>query len=279
MSSSSHPPERSIFGVDPLDDFVTQIGEWIWTHGRGRQNLEIEGKIGQIIDQETGDRIYLPVRCETIVDLSRTRFDSKMTTSQHAQYNRLLNSLVSRSGEPSYTGAKVSYQRRKEVDYFHPTPQGKVRVTRDAETLVIKPDGIIQKQRLADLNIHCPHRLFDYRISLNIETPAPEPTSEHASIREKNRLSYAHQNFIVDLTQVTVPEKPSEPIHELEIEIKDADQLLQAAAQAKSNPNAASNGSSATANQEWTHFDDQILIFLNNIRMLIRNAAAPDERR
>jgi hypothetical protein len=159
---------------------------------------QIEGKIGQIIDQETGERIQLPVRNETVVDLSRTRFDSRMTIvsrylsregdpkqslmpfyscspahvqSQHAQYNRILNSLVSRSGESSYTGAKVSYQRRKEIDYFHPAPGGKVRVTRDADTLAIKPDGIIQKQRIADLNIHCPNRLFDYRISINTAAP------------------------------------------------------------------------------------------------------------
>jgi len=91
---------------------------------------------------------------------------------QHAHYNRILNSLVSKSGEASYTGARVSYQRRKEIDYFHPTPSGKVRVTRDAETLAIKkPDGIVQKQRIADLNIFCPNRLFDYRISINVENP------------------------------------------------------------------------------------------------------------
>ncbi|EST08917.2 mRNA capping enzyme, beta subunit, structural domain protein [Kalmanozyma brasiliensis GHG001] len=269
-------PERSIFGVDPLDDFVTMVGDWIYVNGRGKPNLEIEGKIGQIIDQETGERVQLPVRNETIVDLSRTRFDSRMTISQHAQYNRILNSLVSRSGESSYTGAKISYHRRKEIDYFHPAPSGKVRVTRDAETLAIKPDGIVQKQRIADLNIYCPNRLFDYRISINVEKPADEPTSEHVSIREKNRLSYAHQNFIVDLTQVTVPEKPQEPIHELEIEIKDVEQLMQAGAQAKSNP--ASNGSGPNG-QEWTSFDDQVLIFLNNIRMLIRNGSAADDRR
>lgn len=92
-----------------------------------------------------------------------------MAQSQHASYNRLLNSLVSRSGEASYTGAKISYLRRKEVDYFHPTSTGRVRVTRDADTLAIKPNGVIQKQRLADLNIYCPHRRFDYRISINVE--------------------------------------------------------------------------------------------------------------
>ena len=63
----------------------------------------------------------------------------------------------------------MSYLRRKEIDYFHPTPNGKVRVTRDAETLAIKPGGVIQKQRLANFDVYCPDRLFDYRISINVE--------------------------------------------------------------------------------------------------------------
>lgn len=67
------------------------------------------------------------------------------------------------------------------------------------------------------------------------------------------------------------PPQPREPIHELEIEIRDADQLMQAGAQAKAS--SASNGAGPNA-QEWTPFDDQILIFLNNIRMLIRYVSA-----
>ncbi len=72
---------------------------------------------------------------------------------------------------------------------------------------------------------------------------------------------------MLQLLCLAPPIKPQEPIHELEIEIRDVAQLMQAAAQAK--PNAASNGS-APSGQEWTTFDDQILIFLNNIRLLIR---------
>ncbi|SPO41014.1 related to CTL1 - RNA 5`-triphosphatase with manganese- or cobalt-dependent NTPase activities [Pseudozyma flocculosa] len=263
-------PERSIFGIDPLDDFATLVGDWILYHGGNRQNLEIEGKVGLIIDSETGQRVQLPVRTETVVDLPRTRFESKMTMSQHASYNRLLNKLVSRSGDGSYTGAKVSYARRKEVDYFHPAPGGggKVRVTRDADTLAIKPNGIVQKSRVADLNVYCPGRAFDYRISVNTETPAQEPTSESTSIREKNRLSYSHQNFVVDLTQVTMPEKPQEPIHELEIEFKDVPALL-AAAQSRGG-GAKGSADGASSSQDWTAYDDQILIFLNNLRLLIR---------
>ena len=56
--------------------------------------------------------------------------------------------------------------------------------------------------RLAPITDRCTF----VRVS-SISSSAEEPTSDHVSLREKNRLSYAHQNFIVDLTQVTVPEK------------------------------------------------------------------------
>lgn len=114
-------PERSIFAVDPLDDFVTIVGDWIYANGRGKPNLEvsidmcqipsmvqqlnkllltpshqIEGKIGQIIDQETGERIQLPVRNETIVDLSRTRFDSRMTIVSTSKLTNIVNLSTNR---------------------------------------------------------------------------------------------------------------------------------------------------------------------------------------
>lgn len=40
-SPQQHAPERSIFGVDPLDDFATMVGDWIYANSRGRQNIEV----------------------------------------------------------------------------------------------------------------------------------------------------------------------------------------------------------------------------------------------
>ena len=57
--------------------------------------------------------------------------------------------------------------------------------------------------------MYSPHRPFDYRISINAETPMPPPpeTSSPVYVREKDRLSYTHENFNVDLTQVILPSK------------------------------------------------------------------------
>ncbi|PWN49536.1 mRNA triphosphatase CET1 [Violaceomyces palustris] len=267
--------ERSIFGVDPLDEFSLIVGNWILEKGLHEENLEIEAKVGLILDRETGQRVQLPVRNECIVDLHNIRFESKMTMRQHAHYNQVLNNLVGHTGAPNYTAARVRCERVKEIDYSYQGGElGRLRVTRDAETLKIKPNRSITKNRIADLNVYCPLREFDYRISLSQEKPIGRDLTDAdlqddpVSIREKNRLSYSHQNFVIDLTQVILPEKPQQPLHELEVEVKDAPSLVKMANPARIHP--SSNNPNAAALQEWTAFDDQVLIFLNNIRLLIR---------
>lgn len=32
---------RSIFGIDPLDDFAVFVGDWIWQNGEGVPDLEV----------------------------------------------------------------------------------------------------------------------------------------------------------------------------------------------------------------------------------------------
>lgn len=57
------------------------------------------------------------------------------------------------------------------MDYFYSAQGAKIRVTKDEKTGEIKEGGVIQKDRLADLNVYCPQGEFDYRISVNVETP------------------------------------------------------------------------------------------------------------
>lgn len=35
----------------------------------------------------------------------------------------------------------------------------------------IVPNGIIEKERVADLNVHAPNQPLDFRISINVEHP------------------------------------------------------------------------------------------------------------
>lgn len=83
-------------------------------------------------------------------------------------------------------------------------------------------NGIIEKIRVADLNIHAPTQPLDYRISINLEIPrkyreggsfqllcsllstftGPKPTGNPIFERNKDRVSYKHGGIHFDLTQV-----------------------------------------------------------------------------
>ena len=259
MSWPDPPLERSLFNVDPLDEFSTVIADWIWHNVQDQDNVEIEAKLGTIVDMNTGRRVELPVMVETIVDLANTRFESNMDRGQHAHFNGLLNILVSQTNDPSHKGSKVHYARQNELDLFYTVPgtSDRIRVTRDEKTSATTSS--IVKRRIADLNIYSPRRVFDYRISINTETPVHEPgnADEHTYLRRKNRVSYTHEYSRVDLTLV---ESDGTPSHELEVEMIDVPGFLAVGEETRRN----------TKGQQWTPFEDRVLILLNNIRMLIR---------
>jgi polynucleotide 5'-triphosphatase len=79
----------------------------------------------------------------------------------------------------------------------------------------------VKKVRLGNLDVYSPKRAADWRISVNVEVPGAYPRSRDAretrflaflSVqhplgspthqRRKDRISYSHEEFIVDLTQV-----------------------------------------------------------------------------
>ena len=81
----------------------------------------------------------------------------------------------------------------------------------------------VKKVRLGNLDIYSPKRAADWRISVNVEVPgayllilvvhgrdrfSPFLTVQHplgspVYSRRKDRISYTHEEFVVDLTQVT----------------------------------------------------------------------------
>lgn len=274
MNDSMVPlTSRSIFGTDPVDEFANKIADWIWEHSQGQEGLEIEAKIGVLIDKRTNARIQLPIYTEAIVNMREinARFESNMSMKQHRIYNKLLNELVAYSAQNLPQHEHMAYQHRKETDSFYDevsetTGQKEhIRVTRDNVTQEIVPNGVIKKTRIADLNVFCPAQPYDYRISINTETPIspPQNMSQPTFSREKDRLSYTQQNFSVDLTQVIMANRIGEPLHELEIEIRDVNYLMHLANEAQH----MKDGSERV----WTKFEDHILVLLNNIRLLIRN--------
>ncbi|KAJ3210244.1 mRNA-capping enzyme subunit beta [Entophlyctis luteolus] len=125
-----------------------------------------------------------------------SKFDKK---DYHGNFNRLLNKVVEDQR------GLVKYIHRYEVDTFFPPRRRdapKVRVSKNKKTDEVI--AVVEKRRVADLNVFSPATQLDYRISVNVETPvdAPYHGDEPDYQRDKDRLSYIHQCVQVDLTQV-----------------------------------------------------------------------------
>ncbi|KAJ1922053.1 mRNA-capping enzyme subunit beta [Tieghemiomyces parasiticus] len=249
-TTDHRPPalEPSLFNSAPIPDLVSAIGKFLFQHVN-RPHVEIEAKLGQLIDNMTGQRLVLPATSMCIVNLeptfaggvggggggprSRYRFKSDMTLEQHRYFNQLLNRQTEVTQKPTYRGARVHYKHTREVDRFYVEPSGaRVRVTYDQKTDEVVPGGVIEKHKIAHLDVYSPNTRMDFRITVSEEKPVPKPTVDASHERQKDRLSYKHQIWQVDLTQVKSTARrgaPTEDLtvtHELEIELADTDLFL-----------------------------------------------------
>lgn len=88
--------------------------------------------------------------------------------------------------------------------------KAKVRITTDQKTGEVKAK--IVKVRVADIDVFSPFTAFDWRVSVNLEMNFEgdmRDLVEQASMegkgpdRNKDRVSYKHLYYTIDLTQVT----------------------------------------------------------------------------
>jgi hypothetical protein len=151
--------------------------------------------------------------------------------AQHRAMNNFLNDSVKASLPQA--GSKripLSYAHKKERDTFyevsandlppviqhhlHPRHKPRVRVTTDQVTGEMTAK--IVKCRIADLDIYSPRTNVDWRVSVNLEMNYDGdvrslPISEGGGgrgrgggERNKDRMSYRHLAYQVDLTQVAM---------------------------------------------------------------------------
>lgn len=217
--------------------------------------------------------------------------------------NQWLNQQVQESHPRNPRAAsrlEVKYKHRREIDRFFElpasqfiqrlphciasalpsasTPTLKARVSYDQQTGDVLAKII--KTRVADLNVHFPHLPLDCRISVNLEWDWEGPVDEiihgHAPNRErqpdrlKDRLSYTHGFYQMDLTQVTqggegqggvgVGGQGKDKEHELEVELDSKIVLEQGNLLLKSLPN---------------RFENLVDGFTDNIRVLARRCPPP----
>ncbi|KAG9315747.1 CYTH-like domain-containing protein [Chiua virens] len=280
MNNPNLPPlSVSILGVEPLDEFIKEIADFVHhmvttrpTNVGTDAKVEVEAKLGILKDRTTGKRITLPVLVETILHPEAAldlRFESNMSAVQHKHFNTLLNELQRNSSEPSHPASPLEYKHFKLVDSFYPSGDArdreKIRVTREEQTGNVVE--ITKKKRLGDLNVYCPKRSADWRVSVSLEIPVSHPVGTPTLTRRKDRICYSHEEFNIDLTQVVSnagPNSPPEILHELEVEIARPALLLSTACK-RVDPNVPEH--------ERNAFDELIRSFVNNARILVKNAS------
>ncbi|KAI0036546.1 mRNA capping enzyme [Vararia minispora EC-137] len=265
------PLSLSILGVEPLDEFTLEIADFIHHHVATRPAhltgaIEVEAKLGVLRDKASGARLMLPVATETILasTFADTRFDANMSMAQHKHFNVLLNNLKTGASPRPGNAAEISYAHLHLVDSFYAGDGAdKVRVTRDERTGDVHE--CMRKVRLGNLDIFCPKRAVDWRVSVNVEVPVPHPVGSATHTRKKDRMSYTHEEFRIDLTQVTSSTHggPAEVLHELEIEVARPELLVAL---------AAKRGEPGVPEHERDAFNELVRAFVNNARILVRNA-------
>lgn len=253
--------EISLFNKPPIDSIVRLVADLIGRHLEN-PNVEIEAKLGILVDRNSGSRLKLPILSEAAIRPDRDiRFKSDMSLNQHHHFNQMLNNRVNESNQPGYPGKIVSYQHLYEKDCFYNSNNSKIRVTFDSRTNRIKEGGIIIKNKLEHMDISSPLNNLDFRISVNEEIPRSKPTGTPQHERNKDRLSYKHDLWQIDLTQVKTQDtdsrnahKEPEVSHEVEIEIANLEVIREEYRNMRRNKPS-----------QYYHF---IQVFLNNIRLL-----------
>ncbi|KAG6891527.1 hypothetical protein C0992_005062 [Termitomyces sp. T32_za158] len=291
------PLSLSILGVEPLDEFIKEIADFVHHMIVNRPDVagtvEVEAKIGVLKDKASGQRIGLPVLVESSTcgsaaffffigtndeqywhQTASTAASNRTCPScvaltalpnQHKHYNSLLNNLMTTAHPAS--SSQLKYSHLHLVDsFFIEGHQDKVRVTRDEQTGNVT--ACVRKVRLGDLNVYSPKRPADWRVSVSLEVPVQHPLGTPTHTRRKDRMSYAHEEFNIDLTKVTSstssPTAPVQTLYELELEIARPEILL---------ATAATRGDVNLPEHERSAFDELIRAFVNNARILVRNSS------
>ncbi|KAJ5509420.1 hypothetical protein N7527_011563 [Penicillium freii] len=299
------PWEPSITGFIPHEEVTKTLCDFLFQHVVMRNDVnagptgsaaagqgtivEIEAKLGHIIDMDSRDRIHLPILTESVLNREnariRTSFESKMTVEQHRAMNNFLNEAVKASmPQANSTRIPLAYVHKKERDTFYeiqasdlppvirqnlnPRHKPKVRVTTDERTGEILAK--IVKCRVADVDVCSPRTTVDWRVSVNLEMEytgdvSNLPVIDAAVIkggrgdRIKDRMSYRHLAYQVDLTQVAKSDQQpgkNEFDHELEVEVS-AEEIRR-------------QGQLAMSGDPKNQYEDLVKGFVDNIRVLAR---------
>jgi hypothetical protein len=240
---------------------LTAVQDWLWLKLNELRevgnnpldgSIEIEAKIGTLIDVSTGDRLSWPLVSPVVVSEEfnkNLKFESRMVEAQHMAMNKFLNKTLQetmqKGNEVPSGRVPMQYKHIYETDSFEPLSalgfqslppafqrrtgrELRMRTTIDDKTKQIK--ARIVKIHVANLHIFSPRDPYDCRITINLEANLDKPDLDPQALveppkdpskasvdRQKDRLSYKHLAYSIDLTKVLI--KGLGPQYELELEV------------------------------------------------------------
>ena len=196
-------------------------------------------------------RLRLPTKSMCVIDPewnNNVKFESKMTLADHKAMNDFLNATTAKSREPGRV--HMGYEHIYERDSFRPLSklgqqvlpkalqqhqsrhrEPKIRITHEnAKGKNPVRKAAIVKVNVDNLHIFNPRHNYDCRISINLEVNLLGRTdlADFESLishddkgtpqvdRIKDRLSYKHLAYSIDLTKVVTGDLAS---YELELEV------------------------------------------------------------
>jgi len=271
--------EKTFKWNTPYPDMLRSLQDWLCRklaenaevgNNAATGAIEIEAKIGTLSEEATGDRVRLPVSTIGLIHPNANkhyRFESRMGEAEHQAMNQFLNSTTQESRQPGRI--HMQYAHKHETDSFATLSAAgyaalpevartkprkhelRLRTTRDSRTGQVL--ARIVKIPLGNIHIYNPNELYDCRISMNLEVSldrpdldfealvkAPSEEKELLPSRKKDRLSYKHLCYSVDLTKVEVSGL-AQPKYELELEMDPGKLREQMGKQSQGQPNGVAD--------------------------------------
>ena len=234
----NEPKGPGCFFPPPIDDRVLCVCAFIARNFTG-PDIEIEAKLGTVIDLSTRERAVLP-GCATAACLQAEvnnvlRFESKVSFDAFKRLNEVLNRTV--ASAVRHRGPLVRHSRSRQTDlrfssgYRETRPWSRSEGEAESGTNATQgndktPASFMFKTRLETLHILFPSHPYDVRVNAAREqqlTPAEAVRLGDArgvleSERLKDRLSYRCGELSIDITVVHLP-RESLMTYEVEVEL------------------------------------------------------------
>ena len=130
------PFANNVTPIVPPNPITKQIADFLYVTVIDRNDwnqllshkiqIEVEAKLGTLIDKGTNQRLELPIASEAVLThgmVSKVAFRSEMVEGVFRKGNTWLNNATEKALR---TEAPVEYKHRREVDSFHQLPSSKL---------------------------------------------------------------------------------------------------------------------------------------------------------